>query len=65
MDDSPIKSPSLEVTALDLAQIKTLILFNERHAATVNKVLRSKGVSRLEDLDEISLKNVLRYLLSS
>lgn len=62
----PIEDPELApVNELELAEIKTLILMHERHQEAVGKILASKGVSQLEELDALSLKNLLQYLLWS
>jgi hypothetical protein len=66
MKDMPIEYPeSAPVNELELAQIRTLVLMHERHQETVSKILASRGVSQLEELDGLSLKNLLQYLLWS
>ncbi len=66
MKDMPAEEPmTVPVYELELAQIRTLTLMHERHQETVNKTLASRGVSQLEDLDPLSLKNLLQYLLWS
>lgn len=65
MNDTLIgQDACVPVTALELAQIRTLLLLNGRHRRTVSKLLASRGVSELEELDGLSLKNLLHYLLS-
>ena len=52
------------VNALDIAEIKTLMLLKEVDADQVQRVLDGKGVQKLEDLDWLTIRNLLHYLRS-
>ena len=50
--------------ALDIAEIKTLMLVKEIDAKMLQRLLDKKGVEKLEDLDWLTIRNFLRYLQS-
>jgi DNA-binding MarR family transcriptional regulator len=54
----------VEVSALDLAEIKTLVLLTDAGREALQRILDQKGVQSLEDLDGLTLKNLLQYLRS-
>jgi hypothetical protein len=57
-------SDKQEISALDIAQIKVLIDFKQVHHPLVQKMLDSRGVDILEQLDSLTLRNLLYYLRS-
>lgn len=52
------------ISGIDLAEIKTLILVKEVGKEELERVLESKGVETLEELDPLTAKNLLYYLRS-
>jgi hypothetical protein len=50
--------------ALDIAEIKTLMLVKEIDPKVLQRVLDKKGVQKLEDMDTLTIRNFLRYLQS-
>ena len=52
------------ISGLDLAEINTLILVKDAGKAELQRVLDSKGVETLEELDSLTAKNFLHYLRS-
>ncbi len=52
------------ISGLDLAEIKTLILVKRVGQKELQRVLESKGVQTLEELDPLTAKNLLHYLRS-
>ncbi|MFC1834317.1 hypothetical protein ACFL2Q_06235 [Thermodesulfobacteriota bacterium] len=52
------------ITGLDLAEIKTLILVKEIGKEELQRVLQSKGVETLEELDSLTAWNFPYYLRS-
>ena len=52
------------ISGLDLAEIKTLILIKNVGKAELQRVLDSKGVEIIEELDSLTAKNFLHYLRS-
>jgi len=55
---------TLAISALDIAEIKTLMLMKEIDATQLQRVLDGKGVQKLEDLDWLTIRNFLHYLRS-
>ena len=51
-------------TALDIAEIKTLMLVKKIDPKELQRVLDKKGAEKLEDLDGLTIRNFLRYLQS-
>jgi hypothetical protein len=52
------------ISGLDLAEIKTLILVKQVGREELLRVLDSKGVETLEELDSLTVRNFLHYLRS-
>ncbi|MFH1115859.1 MAG: hypothetical protein V1792_18265 [Pseudomonadota bacterium] len=52
------------ITGLDLAEIKTLILVKRVGQEELQRVLESRGVETLEELDSLTARNFLYYLRS-
>jgi len=52
------------ISAVDIAEIKTLMLLKEVDADLLQRVLDGKGVQKLEDLDWLTIRNFLHYLRS-
>ena len=52
------------ISGLDLAEIKTLILVKGVGKEELQRVLESKGIKTLEQLDAITARNFLHYLRS-
>lgn len=60
--DQGIFRSILNVTDRDLAEIETLAAYREEVASIVRKVLERKEVSSLEELDGLTLKNLVGFL---
>jgi len=58
------QSPFDPISGLDLAEIETLILIKDHGKAELQRVLESKGVETLQELDSLTVKNFLHYLRS-
>jgi hypothetical protein len=54
--------PEPNVTALDIAEIKILMLIKEVSPQEVERILDVNNVDSLEDLDPLTARNLLRYL---
>jgi DNA-binding MarR family transcriptional regulator len=54
----------VEVSALELAEIKILVFLTDAGPEALQRILDQKGVQSLEDLDGLTLKNLLQYLRS-
>ena len=52
------------ISGLDLAEIKTLIDLKGIRRDELRRVLDSKGVDTLEELDPLTARNLLHYLRS-
>ena len=50
--------------ALDIAEIKTLMLVKEIDPKVLERLLDNNGVEKLEDLDSLTIRNFLQYLQS-
>jgi hypothetical protein len=50
--------------ALDIAEIKTLMLVKEIDPNELQRVLDKKGVEKLDDLDTLTIRNFMLYLRS-
>jgi hypothetical protein len=55
---------SEKISGIELAEIKTLMLIKEVPKEELRRVLDSKGVKKLEDLDSLTARNFLHYLRS-
>ena len=53
-----------KISGIELAEIKTLMLIKEVHPQQLRRVLDSKGVQTLEQLDTLTARNFLHYLRS-
>jgi hypothetical protein len=58
------KTPFNRISGIELAEIKTLMLIKEVHPERLQRVLDSKGVETLEQLDTLTARNFLHYLRS-
>jgi hypothetical protein len=58
------KTPFNLISGIELAEIKTLMLIKEVHPERLQRVLDSKGVETLEQLDTLTARNFLHYLRS-
>jgi hypothetical protein len=58
------QNPFGRISGLDLAEINTLILVKDAGKAELQRVLDSKDVETLEELDSLTAKNFLQYLRS-
>jgi hypothetical protein len=52
------------ISFIELAEIKTLLIIKEVHPQQLQRVLNSKGVETLEQLDTLTARNFLHYLRS-
>ena len=52
------------ISGLDLAEINTLILVKGVGEEELQRVLESKGVETVEELDSLTARNFLHYLRS-
>lgn len=50
------------ISGIELAEIRTLMLIKNVPAEQLQRVLDSKGVQRLEQLDGLTARNFLHYL---
>jgi ABC-type taurine transport system substrate-binding protein len=64
MTDKDLRPDARAVSALDIAEIETLMLVKEVGADRLQLVLDGKGVQKLEDLDGLTIRNFLHYLRS-
>jgi hypothetical protein len=51
-------------SGIELAEIRTLILIKEIHPQQLQRILEAKGVTTLEQLDWLTVRNFLHYLRS-
>ncbi len=56
--------PGERISFIEVAEIKTLMLIKEVHPQQLQRVLDSKGVETLEQLDTLTARNFLHYLRS-
>jgi hypothetical protein len=56
--------PSEKISGIEVAEIKTLMLVKEVNPQQLQRVLDSKGVETLEQLDTLTARNFLHYLRS-
>lgn len=56
--------PCNRISGIELAEIKTLMLVKDVHPQQLQRVLDSKGVKTLEQLDALTARNFLHYLRS-
>ena len=59
-----LKTQFSRISGLDLEEIETLILGKEVGKEELQRVLESKGIETLEELDPLTAKNFLHYLRS-
>lgn len=52
------------ISFIELAEIKTLMLIKEVHPQQLQRILEAKGVTALEQLDGLTMRNFLHYLRS-
>jgi hypothetical protein len=55
---------SEKISGIELAEIEVLMLVKEVPKEELRRVLDSKGVQKLEDLDSLTARNFLHYLRS-
>jgi hypothetical protein len=53
-----------KVSSIELAEIRTLMLIKEVHPQKLQRILDAKGVTELEQLDWLTIRNFLHYLRS-
>jgi hypothetical protein len=56
--------PWERISGIELAEIKTLMLVKEVNPEQLQRVLDSRGVETLEQLDTLTARNLLHYLRS-
>jgi hypothetical protein len=56
--------PSEKISGIEMAEIEMLMLIKEVPKEELQRVLDSKGVKKLEDLDSLTARNFLHYLRS-
>jgi hypothetical protein len=54
--------PSEKISGIELAEIKTLMLVKQVNPQLLQRVLDSRGVETLEQLDGLTVRNFLHYL---
>ncbi len=64
MTDKHPRPDTRAVSALEIAEIETLMLLKEVDADRLQLILGRKGVQKLEDLDSLTVRNFLHYLRS-
>ena len=52
------------ISSIELAEIKTLMLVKKVNPEQLQRVLDSRGVETLEQLDRLTARNFLHYLRS-
>jgi hypothetical protein len=52
------------ISGIELAQIEVLILINKVPPEHLQRILNAKGVTKLEELDWLTVRNFLHYLRS-
>lgn len=58
------QTPFGRVSGIEAAEIKTLILIKDAGKEELQRVLDSKGVKTVEELDSLTARNFLYYLRS-
>ncbi|MBI5250741.1 MAG: hypothetical protein HY912_14720 [Desulfomonile tiedjei] len=53
-----------KVSGIELAEIRTLMLIKEVHPQQLQRILDAKGVTALDHLDCLTVRNFLHYLRS-
>lgn len=60
-DDSPLWDGD-KASQMDMGAIKALIILEELDPKELQKILNLKGVKTVEELDALTVRNLLRYL---
>lgn len=53
-----------KVSGIELAEIRTLMFIKEVHPQQLQRILDAKGVTALDQLDCLTVRNFLHYLRS-
>jgi hypothetical protein len=56
--------PSEKISGIELAEIEVLMQLKKVPKEELERVLDSKGLKKLEDLDSLTARNFLHYLRS-
>lgn len=56
--------PEKRISGVELAEIEVLMLIKEVPPEHLQRILESKGVTKLEQLDWLTVRNFLHYLRS-